>query len=227
MNVIAPGESRVGIAVLAQNSRAKTELDFLTAVERGEVVSQQTLSRRVGAAVGLINALLKRAMRKGYVKARSAPAKRWAYYLTPRGFAEKSRLVAEYLEVSLALFRQAREEYEVLFLHAERQGTRKIVLVGAGELAEIAVLAAHDVDLSICAILDEADNRNRIAGCQVVRSLDEAGAFDAVVLTEMRLPQESYERIAAVIDKDLIIVPEFLRVVRDRVTLQTDQRRSA
>lgn len=209
---------------MAAEPKIKTELDFLTAVERGEVVSQQTLSRRVGAAVGLINALLKRATRKGYVKARSAPAKRWAYYLTPRGFAEKSRLVAEYLDVSLSLFREAREEYEVLFRRAERLGMRRIVLHGAGELAEIAVLAAHDLDVSICAILNEGDNRDRLAGCKVVRSLAEVGDFDAVLLTDMRAPQQSFERIAADIEPNRILVPDFLRVVRDRDALVTKQR---
>ena len=69
----------------------KTELDILAALESGEVVTQMTLAKRVGVAVGLINALIKRGMRKGYVKARSAPYKRYAYYLTPKGFAEKSR----------------------------------------------------------------------------------------------------------------------------------------
>lgn len=201
------------------NPRTKTELDFLTAVERGEVVSQQVLSRRVGSAVGLVNALIKRAMRKGYVKAKSAPAKRWAYYLTPRGFAEKSRLVAEYLEVSLSLFRQAREEYERLFRHAERSGLKRIVLLGAGELAEIAVLAANDFDVAVCAILGEGDNRDRIAGCRVVRSFHEAGDFDAVILTDMRAPQESYERLAENFADNRILAPDLLRVVRDRESL--------
>ncbi len=207
--------------------KSKTELDFLTAVERGEVVSQQVLSTRVGAAVGLINALLKRTMRKGYVKAKSAPAKRWAYYLTPKGFAEKSRLVAEYLEISLGLFRQAREEYEALLLRAERLGMKRIVLVGAGELAEIAVLAAHDLDVSICAILGEGDNRDRMAGCVVVRSLDEVGDFDAVMLTDMRAPQESFERLAAEVEASRVLVPDFLRVVRDRETLITKHKAMA
>ena len=47
-------------------------------------------------------------MKKGFVKAKAAPYKRYAYYLTPKGFNEKSRLVAQYLEVSLDFFRTAR-----------------------------------------------------------------------------------------------------------------------
>jgi DNA-binding MarR family transcriptional regulator len=86
------------------------EIEFLTSLEEGTVISQMTLSQRINVSVGLINALIKRAVRKGYVKVKSAPYKRYAYYLTPKGFAEKSRLVAQYLEISLGFFRQARQE---------------------------------------------------------------------------------------------------------------------
>src|SRR3546814_11880534 len=64
----------------------------------------------MGVALGLANALLKRCAAKGLVKIQNAPARRYAYYLTPKGFAEKSRLVAEYLEPSLHFFRGSRSQ---------------------------------------------------------------------------------------------------------------------
>ena len=45
---------------------------------------------------------------KGLVKMSQVPLNRYAYYLTPQGFAEKSRLTAEYLSVSFNFFRRAR-----------------------------------------------------------------------------------------------------------------------
>ena len=50
-------------------------------------------------------------MVQGCMKARQAPYKRYAYYLTPEGFVEKSRLVGEYLQSSLEFFRKARGQY--------------------------------------------------------------------------------------------------------------------
>jgi hypothetical protein len=110
---------------VSRESKVGSELEFYSALERGEVVSQMSLSKRVGVAVGLINALLKRSMNKGYVKARQAPYKRYAYYLTPKGFAEKGRLVAEYLDVSLHFFREARDQYAALFRKARLKGDRR------------------------------------------------------------------------------------------------------
>lgn len=191
---------------------SKTELEFFAAVERGEVVTQLTLARRVGVAVGLINALIKRAMHKGYVKARTAPYKRYAYYLTPKGFAEKSRLVAEYLEVSLEFFRRARREYAELFWQAEKAGLKRLVLVGASDLAEIAAMAARDCEIEIVAIVDEETNRERLYGCDVVRKLDDAKGWDAAVITDVRSPQNTYDWLRTTTATDRILAPSLLKI---------------
>ena len=100
---------------MPRGTKADADLNLLSAVERGEVITQQTLKHELGVSVGLINALLKRAVKKGLVKVHEAPYKRFAYYLTPQGFAEKGRLVANYIEFSLGLFRDARDQYAEIF----------------------------------------------------------------------------------------------------------------
>lgn len=100
---------------MPKGTKSDADLALLTAVERGEVVTQQMLKQELGVSVGLINALVKRAVIKGLVKVREAPYKRYAYYLTPSGFVEKSRMVAEYLDYSLQLYREARDQYVEIF----------------------------------------------------------------------------------------------------------------
>jgi predicted transcriptional regulator len=70
-------------------------LGLLDAVERGDV-TQRSLSRELGIAVGLVNAYVKRCMNKGLIKVQQIPPRRYGYYLTPKGFVEKSQLVASY-----------------------------------------------------------------------------------------------------------------------------------
>ena len=126
--------------IVAADPRLQSELDVLTAIEQGAVVTQAALTKRIGISIGLINALLKRAILMGYVKTRQAPYKRYAYYLTPKGFAKKSRLVAEYLDSSLRFFRSTRSQYAELIAAASKAGMTRLVLIGNGELAEIALL---------------------------------------------------------------------------------------
>ena len=200
-------------------SRTRSELDVLAAVERGEVVTQMALTKRVGISIGLVNALLKRAIRKGYVKTRQVPYKRYAYYVTPKGFSEKSRLVAEYLDKSLQFFRQARSQYADLIAAARQRGCPRIILVGGGELAEIAVLAARGEDVTVVAIVDPGANDRRRYGLPVVRAADEAEAFDAALITDIRTPQETYEALCRTLAPERVLAPPLLKITSDRADL--------
>src|SRR6202046_5507378 len=113
MNTVAI--ERVRDLMLDATEREKTEearirLDLLNSVERDGGQSQRRLASELGIALGLVNAYLRRCVKKGLVKVTEAPARRYAYYLTPHGFAEKSRLTVEYLGISFSFFRQARAD---------------------------------------------------------------------------------------------------------------------
>jgi DNA-binding MarR family transcriptional regulator len=177
-----------------------------------EGLNQRTLARQIGISVGLVNALVHRAVHKGLIKIKEAPARRYAYYLTPKGFAEKSRLVAEYLDYSLIFFRTARQEYSEVFARCEAAGRKRIVLCGAGELAEIATLAANGIGIEIVGLLDRETNHVRIAGVPVVRDVAALGAEDVLVITEGRKPQELYEMLMATVGQERVHAPPFLRI---------------
>jgi hypothetical protein len=199
-----------------KRQRANSELEFLAAVERGEVVTQKGLSKRIGVAVGLINALLKRSMVKGYVKARQAPYKRYAYYLTPEGFAEKSRLVGEYLHSSLEFFRKAQSQYAELFQSSRHNGYERLAVIGSGALADIAVLAAIDEGINLVAIIDpSARESSRRFGVIVARTLADAGPIDGVLIADERAPQAIYDNLRLSFPDPRIMAPALLRITPD------------
>ena len=90
-------------------------LGLLSSVENDGERSQRRIAAELGIALGLVNAYLKRCVKKGLVKVHDAPARRYAYYLTPQGFAEKSRLTVEYLSSSFSFFRQAKADCTRVF----------------------------------------------------------------------------------------------------------------
>ena len=65
-------------------------LSVLTFVERDSAITQRVLARKLGIALGLANAYLRRCVRKGLVDMHQVPINRYAYYLTPQGLSEKS-----------------------------------------------------------------------------------------------------------------------------------------
>src|SRR6476619_2291915 len=115
-------------------------LGLLESVERDGAKSQRKLASELGIALGLVNAYLKRCVKKGLVKVAQAPPRRYAYYLTPQGFAEKSRLTIEYLTTSFSFFRRARADCANTLANAQQNGWSRIALAGASDLAEIAVI---------------------------------------------------------------------------------------
>jgi DNA-binding MarR family transcriptional regulator len=189
-------------------------LGLLSAIDAGEDVTQRGLARHLGVALGLANALVKRCVTKGLVKVSEAPTRRYMYYLTPKGFSEKSRLTAEYLRVSLGFFRRARTEYGEAFAECRERGWTRVAAVGAGELAEIASLAAQEHEIELVAVIDRGLNTPRFHGIPVHRTLVEAGPVDAVVLTEPRKPQETFDALLLALPAERIFAPRLLHVSR-------------
>src|SRR6478752_10419034 len=128
-------------------------LGLLESVERDGGQSQRRIASDLGIALGLVNAYLKRCVKKGLVKVSEAPARRYAYYLTPQGFAEKSRLTVDYLSYSFGFFRQAKRDCSELFGVANGQGVRKILFVGESDLAEIAALCTMEHGIEIVGLV--------------------------------------------------------------------------
>ncbi|KAB2939027.1 MAG: MarR family transcriptional regulator [Hyphomicrobium sp.] len=205
---------------MPRGTKADADLDLLTAVERGEIVTQQMLKHELGVSVGLINALIKRAVKKGLVKVRQAPYKRYAYYLTPRGFAEKGRLVADYLEYSLTLFRESRDQYSEIFRDLRRRDkASRIVLVGGGDLAEIAVLAAVGEEIALLGIVDPGSNVQTRYGVRVGSNLAAFGDAEVAVITDLISPQATFEALRKNFPDGYVFAPEILRITPDRAEL--------
>jgi DNA-binding MarR family transcriptional regulator len=99
----------------ANEKEEKLTLELLNAIDQRSDLSQRNLAQQMGIALGLTNSYLKRCARKGLVKVSEAPANRYLYYLTPKGFAEKARLTGRYLANSLTFYRQAGESCSAIF----------------------------------------------------------------------------------------------------------------
>jgi DNA-binding MarR family transcriptional regulator len=193
--------------------RSRIMLGLLDAVDQDRAQSQRLLASELGIALGLVNAYLKRCIKKGLVKVRSAPTRRYAYYLTPQGFAEKSRLTVEYLSSSFDFFRQARSDCSQIFERAKANGLNRMVLVGHSDLAEIAAICALQSSTSIIAVCDRAAAPSLFFGIPVVASYDDVPEpLDAVVITDLLAPFETCRAAVARFGHERVLVPNLLRI---------------
>ena len=201
----------VGTLPTDEKDSDRLVLGLLTSVEADGERSQRRIAAELGVALGLVNAYLKRAIKKGFVKVGQAPARRYAYYLTPRGFSEKSRLTVQFLSSSFSLFRKAKEEYARILDRAQALGFRRIVLAGKSDLCEIAILSAVDGPVSIVAIVDPDAMATRFIGVDVVSSyalVDEP--FDAIVITHLTAARKMFDDAVSNFGAERVLAPDLL-----------------
>jgi DNA-binding MarR family transcriptional regulator len=189
---------------------------ILNAVEESSVVTQRSLSRQLGIALGLTNAYLRRCVSKGLVKVSQIPTNRYRYYLTPKGFSEKSRLTARYLTYSFNFVRQARAEYDELLQLCETRKWRRVVLCGTSELAEIAVVCADSRNISLVGLIDETATVAKWGRLPVARDISTFGTVDAVILTSYAAPQTLFDTIVRQFPEEHTLAPRFLNISRKR-----------
>jgi len=200
-----------------ESENARIVLGLLESVERDGAQSQRKLASDLGIALGLVNAYLKRCVKKGLLKIGQAPARRYAYYLTPHGFAEKSRLTIEYLSSSFSFFRRAREDCSSVLKAARARGWNRIALFGVSDLAEIATICALEQGVTIVAVVDGKTGMDRFVGAPLVASLDAVpGDFDALVVTDLQATPESVKAALNAIGVERVFVPALLGLRLDR-----------
>jgi predicted transcriptional regulator len=189
-------------------------LDILESVDRDGDRSQRSRASEAGMALGLINAYLKFCIRKGYLKAKKIPARGYRYMLTPKGFAEKSRLALSRLSDSLTFVRATRGEYATLLAEAHERQWSSIVIAGASTLAEICAICALERGIRIVAIVNPEAEESRMLGAPVYRDFSAvAEDFDGAVIAELQDPGRLLAIAQTALGATRVLIPPFLRAV--------------
>ena len=185
-------------------------LEILQAIDARSDVTQRRLASHMGVALGLANSYLKRCVRKGLVKIQQAPANRYLYYLTPKGFAEKSRLTADYLSYSFGFYRSASESCTEALNACESNGYQRLGLYGFSDLAEIAALRAMEHQVDLVCLLDSGRRNRRFLDLPVIHDLEDAPELDAWLFTELTDSAERLRQLRESLSADRVLVPSIL-----------------
>jgi DNA-binding MarR family transcriptional regulator len=192
-------------------SQQEIMLRLLEQVEADDSVSQDRFAKRVGIAKGLANAYFNRCLQKGWIRLRQVPKQRFLYYLTPKGFAEKARLTAEFLTSSYQFYRHVREDVGALMAEAAKEGHKRLAVLGAEELAEITAIVSEESSIEIAGFIAPGSARTRIAGRPVVASWSEADGADGAILATFENARAVFEAFRIEQPGVPVFVPRQLR----------------
>ncbi len=105
---------------MSSRAALKEDMRFrvLRFLEENPQASQREIARALGVSLGGVNYCLRALVEKGHVKIRNFRAAdnklRYAYLLTPKGIAEKTRLAGRFLARKMAEYEALKVEIEAL-----------------------------------------------------------------------------------------------------------------
>lgn len=185
-------------------------LELLQAIDSKDDISQRHLAQEMGVALGLANSYLKRCVKKGLIKMKTAPANRYLYYLTPHGFAEKARLTGEFLTTSLALFRQSGDVYADVFSECLANKNHRVLLAGVSDLTEIAYMRSLQCEIDVVGVFQIEADQETFFDLPVFANLAQFEQFDVVIMTSMEQTNDLLDLLRLSIDENRIVVPSLL-----------------
>lgn len=188
-----------GARGVGARSRDRDIYDILERIARGgEELSQRSLARDVGIALGLTNVLLKRLIQKGLITATRVGANRVRYAMTPDGLAEKARLFRKRLGQDLQFYDDIRRRLANTLDAVAASGAApprpgvqpRIVVYGSGELTELCLMLLRDRPLDVVAVVGDFPGPTffgrPVRGVEDIDGLRVAGApFDRVLVAAL------------------------------------------
>jgi DNA-binding MarR family transcriptional regulator len=181
-------------------------LQILDELSNNDSLTQRDLSSRLGIALGLVNSYIKNLIKKGFITVKAIPTKRYAYYLTPKGFTEKTRLTYDLLHDYTRVYREARRSFKQLFHELEASGMTTVIFAGADEIAEIAYITLQETDLKLVGVVDPDKADEMFFGRKIepMTGLNNM-EYDSIVVTSY-LKRESLHRALldhGIVDKNI------------------------
>ena len=136
------------------NSRSMSEIKqheyaLLNEIAQDSMVTQASLSDRLGIAVGSVNWYIKRLIHRGWVKVSHLDRTRLKYDLTPEGMAIFTQRALLYARDSLKVYGDYRKKARALVAELKQKGITKVYVDGHDEMMDILRLTCIEADISI------------------------------------------------------------------------------
>jgi len=113
------------------------EYALLNEIAQDSMVTQASLSNRLGIAVGSVNWYIKRLIHRGWIKVSRLDRTRLQYDLTPEGMRVFSRRALLYMRDSLKVYVSLRDKAKSLVSELKQQGITEAYLEGNDEVMDI------------------------------------------------------------------------------------------
>ncbi len=157
------------------------ELEILKHVDETPLLNNRKAANKLGCSVKLAHQLLGNMVSRGLLHVKKHHSRRWDYFLTPKGIAEKARLTYEFLDFSMQFYKEARKTSSQVCKDIAASGKKTVAFLGAGDLAEIVYLGVKEWGLELTEVFAENHKKFLDISTKPLSSLDESEA-DVIIV---------------------------------------------
>jgi len=125
------------------------EYSLLNEIAQDSMVTQASLSNRLGIAVGSVNWYIKRLIHRGWVKVSHLDRTRLKYDLTPEGLAVFTQRALFYARDSLKVYGGLRQKAKSLVDELKQNGINHAYIEGNDEMVDILRLTCIEAGIRL------------------------------------------------------------------------------
>jgi DNA-binding MarR family transcriptional regulator len=111
-------------------------------------LSQRTIAQKTGLSLGLVNLIIKKLAKTGYIKIKMLNGKKIEYILTPKGFSEKIKKTYNYVLKTINYFSNTIEKIKQIILQEHKNGKKEFYIFADDEIYKIIEFCFKDLSIT-------------------------------------------------------------------------------
>ncbi len=127
---------------------ADKELLVIKQISHNPRLDQRTIAQKTGLSLGLVNLIIKKLAKTGYIKIKMLNGKKLEYILTPKGFSEKVKKTYNYVLKTIKYISNTTEKIKQLILQEYKKGTKEFYILTDNEIYKIIEFCFKSLSLS-------------------------------------------------------------------------------
>jgi DNA-binding Lrp family transcriptional regulator len=126
---------------------ADKEFLIIKQISENSQLNQRTIAQKTGLSLGLVNLIIKKLVKTGYIKIKMLNGKKIEYILTPKGFSEKIKKTYNYVLKTINYFSNATEKIKRVVFEEYKNGKKEFFILADDEIYKIIELCFKDLHM--------------------------------------------------------------------------------
>jgi FlaA1/EpsC-like NDP-sugar epimerase len=138
------------------------EFMILDLIEKNPSITQREIASLIGIAVSMVNNYIENFDEQALIKRKKHSSKDVDYIITKKGLERRKLLNIWYLKSSYNVYLLAKDNIIIFLNQIIKKGFKKIILYGAGEVAEImlqVINSDNQIPLEVVSVIDDSNDK--------------------------------------------------------------------